>query len=113
MEELAHLKVIFVDNGYPTYIADRIIKQLTCSKTALLHGCNDEVDTEMKPAFIKLPWIGNSSNTFGIEIRQAIVKGFPHAQLKVVFTTAKAFSGRAKDFLPTTSQSSVVYEFTV
>ena len=62
------MKVMFADNGYPTYIVDRIIKQLTCIKTALPQGDNDEIDTEIKPVFLKLPWIGNSSTVFGIEI---------------------------------------------
>lgn len=107
-EELAKLKVIFADNGYPTHIIDRIIKQLTSSKVMLQQVSDDE----MKPVFIKLPWIGSSSTAFGIEIRQAIVKGFRQAQPRVIFTTTKAFSGRAKDVLPATHQSSVIYEFT-
>ena len=95
------MKVIFADHGYPTPIIDRIIKQLTCSKPDLPRSANDNVDTEMNPVFIKLPWVGSRSTAFGIEIRQVIIKGFPRAQPRVIFTTSKAFSGRVRDVPPT------------
>ena len=49
---------------------------------------------------------------FRTEIAYVITKAFPKGKPMVVVTTLKAFSGREKDVLPTTSRSSIIYEFT-
>ena len=46
---------------------------------------------------IYLPWIGHSNTTLCKEIRQVIRKGNPKVTPTMIFTTNKAFCGRAKD----------------
>ena len=112
-DEVTCLKNIFCDNGYPTHIVDRVIRQglakaVNETPPALVDG-----ETEVpKEIYIRLPWIGPHSTTFRREIRQAIDKGFSNVKTMVLFTTQRAFSGRVKDVLPVTSQSSIVYMYT-
>ena len=65
-----------------------------------------------KEVYFRLSWIGHQSTNFRKEIIRVIDKGFFNVNTRVVFTTNRALSGRAKDTLPTTSLSSVVYEYT-
>ena len=105
--ELAKLREIFLDNGYPGYLVERIIKAPESRKAPSI-----AMNVPLKPVIVTLPWIGRISSSFSHEIRTAITSGFAAAKPQVVFTTNKAFSGRQKDVLPTTSQSSIVYKFT-
>ena len=47
-----------------------------------------------------------------MDILQTTAKAYPKVKARVVFTTVKAFSGRMKDDLPTTSRRFVIYEYT-
>ena len=109
-DELKKLKDIFLDNGFPGTVIDRIIVQAT--RQAPTAGRPPTQDAAVRLAFMRLPWIGPNSTGFRKEIKQTVVKAFPMVELKIAFTTNKAFSGRAKDVLPASSQSNVVYEFT-
>ena len=111
-QEVVKLKTIFQENGYPTHIVDRVIKQ-TIYSPARTHGLpTDSQADPPKEVYFRLPWIGHQSTNFRKEITRAIDKGFFHVNTRVIFTTNRAFAGRAKDILPTTSLSSVVYEYT-
>ena len=125
--ELQNLKQIFAENGYPLYVIERTMKQSmerfekeqekqreNKPEQGKKDGSEKSVidDEAEKQVFIQLPWIGQRSTNFGKEIRDVIQNGFPRARPRVIFTTKKAFSGRAKDVLPATSKSYVVYEFT-
>ena len=125
--ELQNLKQIFAENGYPLYVIERTMKQSmerfekeqekqreNEPEQGKKDGSEKSVidDEAEKQVFIQLPWIAQRSTTFGKEVRDVIQNGFPRARPRVIFTTKKAFSGRAKDVLPATSKSYVVYEFT-
>ena len=55
--EIEHLKAIFADNGYPTHTVERIISQSLVKNG---HSKNDSAE-DLKPVFIRLPWIGVQS----------------------------------------------------
>ena len=88
------------------------------SAELMTHDCAMSVVYD--PRFVYSPVLSGSaafafisiSTTLGKEIRQAITKGYPKVTPRTIFTTNKAFSGRAKDVLPMLSKSNVVYEFT-
>ena len=60
---------------------------------------------------LRLPWIGNESVKFRREFQLAVGSAFPGISSRVIFTSTPAFSGRAKDVLPATDKSLLVYEY--
>ena len=106
-EELDRLQEIFLDNGYPMEVIE---KHLRVDKPVTTKPADQSESGDT--AFLQLPWIGRQSMRFRTEIADVITKAFPKVKPMVVFTTSKAFSGREKDVLPTTSRSSIIYEFT-
>ena len=114
--EQSKLRSIFIENGYPAGVVDRIMRT-TCEnvrRKEQYESVNEPVfgcDERLSPATFCLPWIGQHSMAFKKEITKAIKKGFPLSAPRVVFKTARAFAGRAKDSLPVMSRSLVVYEY--
>ena len=109
-DEVAKLKEIFLKNGYPSQLVERLIKR------TIERGKGPPVVTEAAQVdehfvHIRLPWIGQRSTDFRRDLHHAVQRGFPSAVLRVIFTTARAFSGKAKDVLPDTSKSSIIYEY--
>ena len=47
-----------------------------------------------------IPMVWHSSTILGREIHETIMKGHPKFTPRTIFTTNKAFSGRAKDAFP-------------
>ena len=105
-DEVATLTRLFVDNGYPTHLVDRMIR-ITLKKGVVL---GTRVD-DRHHVSLRLPWIGSKSVEFGKAIRGAIRSGFPTTSARVVFTTQHAFSGRGKDVLPPLEKSLLVYDY--
>ena len=109
-DELAAIKTIFPESGSPESVIDRVIVQMKPADGKCKSKMTD-CDAS-KTVVLWLPWIGPISCNYWLKIQQSITIGFPNAVPKVVFTSVKAFSGRAKDAISTSKQSSVVYEFT-
>ena len=108
-EELRRLSTIFVKNGYPSNLVDKIIRGTTVKREVTNDGVDLAEGQQMASVFIRLPWMGSVSNKFRKDITAAITGGFVLAKPRVVFSTTTAFSGRVKDPLPTTWKSSLVY----
>ena len=109
-EEIKTLQGIFLDNGCPGHLVQRIVQAaLTTGSTK-----NQSENSTGAAHFIimRLPWIGHTSTEFAREIKNEIKTSLAGVESRLVFTTTKAFSGRHKDVLPTTAQSFVIYEFT-
>ena len=104
--ELLTLKDLFVKNGYPIFLVERIMQQAVDN----LNKPARESSTE-RSVSIRLPWIGGPSVQFRREFRQVVRLAFPTVVQRVIFTTTRAFSGKAKDVLPTPSLSLIVYRF--
>ena len=77
--EISKLKSIFADNGFPSLVVDRVIRQTLERRSGDSKG-NAEKSTSPSVT-ICLLWIGHSSTTLGKEIREAIT-GLPksHSQ---------------------------------
>ena len=105
-EELQFIKSIFEDNGYPESLVksviNRKINQFNSIKTFGPKRC---------PVYLKLPWIGNTSDRIGKQISRSIQNTFYSVQPRLVFNSRPIFSCANKDALPTTDNSNVIYEF--
>ena len=95
-------------------------------KMSITNSFNPDYDPEPKPpdpgeerkdpeperAILRLPWLGNVSNQYRKQITVEVTSCYPGVKPIVVFSTRSAFNGRAKDVLPATLKSDVVYHFT-
>ena len=104
--ELSKLRVIFRNNGYP----DSVIEETLTIVTERGRKVDKEDNCRTDRAVLRLPWIGMLSNKFKKEIVHATTAAYQTVQ-PVVFTTRYAFSGVAKDVLPMTSQSCLIYQY--
>ena len=76
IQEVVKLKTIFQENGYPTHIVDRVIKQ-TIYSPARTHGLPTASQADPpKEVYIRLPWLGHQSTNFRKEITRPMDKGF-------------------------------------
>ena len=105
-EELAKLKNIFLQNGYPERVIERTISDKLASGDR-----PPEMGPKRCPVFIRLPWVGAPSVCFEKRIRVATSKCFPQANPRVIFTTRAMLPFASKDVLPTLSASNVIYHF--
>ena len=107
-EEFGTLTKIFTDNGYPMDIIERTIRSVRNQPGRIgIENIDDR-----KIVNIRLPWIGQDSKKFEMKIKRAIKQAYPDVRTVVAFSTQHAFSGIAKDALPTKEKSSVVYMYT-
>ena len=105
--EITTLKALFADNGYPSGLVDRIMKQTL--ERAFTRA--DGLDSEVKYVSLRLPWIGPASSSFRKEITRTIEEGFLNTSVRVFYSTTRMLSGKAKDALPQMTRSNVIYEY--
>ena len=110
-DEIAKLKELFANNGYPAQIVERTISD-TIAKHESKAADSANSKEETTRVFLRLPWLGNVSNQYRKQISETMMGCYPQVKPQVVFTTRPAFNGRTKDVLPTTAKSYVVYLFT-
>ena len=121
-DEVATLKELFSKNGYPSQVVEKAISEVVqrmsgrseCSEPPPPAEPPDPPDVvaDRDRVILRLPWLGAVSNRYRKLAAQTMTGCFPLVRPLVVFTTRPAFNGRAKDILPTTSKSNVVYQFT-
>lgn len=109
-QELEALRMLFEKNGYPSGVVERTMQQTTDKHQRSEPAAESGHPTDF--VTLRLPWIGEISNRYRRRICETINSSFPQVKPRVVFTTTSAFRGRAKDVLPTTAKSHVVYKFT-
>ena len=105
-DEVKTLETLFMDNGYPSHLVRRIMRR-TLERTPELTSKDQDVHF----VSLRLPWIGHSSVGFRREIEGSVGRSFVNTKVRVVFTTTRALTGKAKDVLPDTSKSNIVYEY--
>ena len=72
---------------------------------------NIESMVRVDRAVLRLPWMGLASIGFNKEVEMATKAAYHTVKPIVVFTTRHVFGGISKDVLPTTSLSSVIYQY--
>ena len=102
--EVNTLKSIFLGNGYPPPVIERVIAD-TLRTRLPVHT------VEKKPLYLRLPWLGPVSSSFAHRIEQATVKVVPWCKLILSFTYRSMFNTSGKDVLLTEQNSNVVYLF--
>ena len=103
--ELKTLEKLFLKNGYPTHVVDRLMKTTLKPKPPYF-------GPKACPVYIRLPWVGvRASSQFEERIRQAIKPAYYTCETKVVFTSRPMFKTCVKDPLPTHQLSNVIYLF--
>ena len=86
----------------------RLVQQTL--KTASLHGAGKK-DEGVEYVSLRLPWIGPLSERFRKDAQQCVARAFEKVKLRVFFSASRAFSGKAKDVLPPTAASNIVYAY--
>lgn len=103
--DLKNLKSIFLSNGYP----GRLLDKLFCSSS---NNTDNFIGPQKCPVYLKLPWIGQIAEThYERELKNITEKTFRSAKLRCIFSTRTILAPTPKDSLPAFSTSSVIYEF--
>nr|WBB44924.1 reverse transcriptase [Chrysogorgia stellata] len=102
-QDLCELKMIFLANGYPGRLLDKIFMSRPILER--LYGPNK------CPVYLKLPWIGKISEHFEKQLKVAIENTFLCSQLRCIFSTRTILPPTPKEVLPAFSSSSIIYEF--
>ena len=105
--ELARIKEIFLNNGFPEYVIQKSIKQ----KLASLCG-EPEMGPARCPVYIRLPYKGNISDSFERQIKASVRRCYPAATARVVHTTKSILPSSQKDVLPSLQVNNVIYKYT-
>ena len=103
-DEIAQLKRIFHQNGYPPPIVDQVIQRTLRQKERA-------PTVKRKPVYLRLPWLGDVSASFKSRVRQATAKVAPWCEPVIYFTSRKMLNTSNKDVLPTDHKSNVIYLF--
>ena len=102
-DDLAELKSIFLSNGYPSRLLDKLF---SFREKEIMIG------PQKCPVYLKLPWIGQISEShFEKSLKNIIQKTFYSSKLRCIFSTKSILPSTPKDSLPALLSSNVVYEF--
>ena len=101
--ELARIKSIFLDNGYPEYLICKVMSSV---------GMPVHFGPNKRRVFLKLPFIGEASYRFESMIKSCVEECFPTVATNIVFSSKPMFPNMIKDRLPTLSSQKVIYLFT-
>ena len=85
----------------------RVVQQTL--ETASSHGAGKK-DEGIEYVSLRLLSIGRVSVRFRKDAQQCVARAFEKVKLRVFFSASRAFSGKAKDVLPPTAASNIVYE---
>ena len=100
-KELVTLCDIFLKNGYPGHILDRLIT---------LDSPKRPIGPKRCPLIIHLPWLGRQTEQLVKRMNNAIRLTYFAGEVCPVYHSSKSF-GLPKDVLPSPSQSNLVYLF--
>ena len=105
-EELANIKTIFKNSGYPGYIVERTVKnKLANSAKGVMFG------PSRQPVYLCLPYKGIASERITQNLRSAVQSTYGAVQLRTIFRTSQMLPNAYKDTLPKFQKSNIVYMF--
>ena len=117
-DEFNNLRRIFEQNGYPRNVINNMIRSVVSLRTRSAGDPSDKLMAQRvaacvktDPVVLRLPWLGRKSHLLCGDITRTVERAYPSVMLRVVFASKAAFPGTAKDVLPTTMKSSVIYNF--
>jgi hypothetical protein len=103
--ELNVIKECLISNGYPPFFVERYLNCLPLKNGDPVSGA------EKKTIFMKIPYIGEAGSKFFTQTFRKILRDFPAAEAKVIFSTQRIPIPPLKDRMPLTAQSNVIYTF--
>ena len=112
-QEISELKGLFGKNGYPSRVVNRTIQtMMDRHRTATQTAITPHPARPPEYIILRLPWLGPVSERYRKLTCDLITNSFSQVYPRVVFTSRSAFSGRAKDVIPTSQKSHIVYQYT-
>ena len=110
-EEITYLKDYFLNNGYPVYLFEKVLKNfLNNIFTVNSPTCN--VPKEI--LYLSFPFYGRTSYAIRKELSLILRKAFPQLDIKFIFNNSFKIGSffRYKDKIPDLMCSSVIYKYT-
>jgi hypothetical protein len=103
--EINLVRECLISNGYPPFFVERYLNCPPIKDT-------DPISVaEKKKIFMKIPYIGENGTKFFMQSFRKILRDFPAAEAKVVFSTQRIPVPPLKDRMPLTAQCNVIYSF--
>ena len=103
-DEISKLESIFEGNGYPPPIVKRVIAES-------LNRGPPVLTAELKPVYLRLPWLGTASVTFRNRIQRVTKNAVPWCKPILCFTSRAIFNTCRKDALSAEKISNIIYLF--
>ena len=91
-EELDFLRSVFVKNGYPEFLLQKLLKVEQTTKAPMIGPARC-------PVYLCLPWKGQESTKVCSAVKSVVRRTYYAVHFVPVFTTMRAFTVR-KDVLP-------------
>ena len=104
--ELSNIRKILINNGYP----EAVINTVIIKKTNQFRRPT-ELGPNKCPVYLHLPWLGNVSMRYEMQIKTAIKRCCIAAKPCIVYTTRQLLPATKKDVLTALHQSNIVYQF--
>ena len=109
-KEIAKLKSVLRQNGYPTQFMDKVISKFL-DKRFKKQNTITTVSKKTEP--LVLPYLGTQSLRLKKKLNKLFKEQLPSGKLEIVFKTTQRMSScfRFKDAIPRFSLSGVIYEY--
>ena len=104
--ELSNICSILMNNGYP----EGVINAVMTKKINQFHRPT-QVGPKKCPVYLHLPWLGNISMRYKMQIKTAVKRCYFAVEPCIVYTTRQLLFVAKKDVLPAFHQSNIVYQF--
>ena len=108
-DELDRIREIFLNLGYPDRIIERTVERVVSNISRA--KIDDSEEERKSPVYLRLPYLGPTSNRFAQAIRRAVEDCYRSTQLRVVFKTRTCIAENTKGRSPTNQQNNVIYKY--
>ena len=103
--ELSNIRSILINSSYPEAITNAVI-----TKKINQFRRPTQLGPKKCPVYLHLPWLGNVSMTYEMQIKTAVKHSYFAVEPCIVYTTTQLLPAAKKD-LPALHQSNMVYQF--
>ena len=104
--ELSNICSILINNGHPEVVINTVITE----KINQFHRPM-QLGSKKCPVYLHLPWLGNVSIRYKMQIKTAIKHCYFAVEPCIVYTTRQLLPAAKKDVLPAFHQSNIIYQF--
>ena len=108
-EEVTFLKKYFSNNGYPSFIFDKSLRQFLEN----ISPKTQELTVPKKSVYVSLPYMGGMSTVVKRELNNVLTSLYPYVNFHFIFSNPLTISSmfKFKDVLPELMRSRVIYHF--